>query len=244
MRIFVELIQAVWEHGSLPEQMKWVIIVYLPKGGGDYCGIGLLEPFWKVIEKIMVARLLLVKFHGGTGTATIEAKLHKSLAWRDQSPLYQIYIDLKKAYDTLDRERTLGILAAYGVGPKLLALQKHFWETATLVYRAGGNYGEPFGAERGVTQGVRSRPLFLTCVSMPWSESGSTKRLVKKSLAMGSGIVWSRYWWRFTLSTGLSPLGTQFGCRNPSMSSSDYSNGLVCSRMQPRRRRWYAFRGR
>ncbi len=31
-RIFVELIQAVWEHGSLPEQMKWVIIVLLPGG--------------------------------------------------------------------------------------------------------------------------------------------------------------------------------------------------------------------
>ena len=112
-RIFVELIQAVWEHGSLPEQMKWVIIVLLPKGGGNYRGISLLEPFWKVIEKIMVARLSSVKFHDslhgglpgrGTGTATIEAKLHQSLAWRDQCPLYQIYIDLKKAYDALDWE--------------------------------------------------------------------------------------------------------------------------------------------
>ncbi len=54
-RVFVKLMQAVWEHGSIPEQMRWEIIVLLPKGGGDYCGIGLLEPFWKVVEKIMVA---------------------------------------------------------------------------------------------------------------------------------------------------------------------------------------------
>ncbi len=76
----MKLMQAVWEHGSIPEQMRWEIIVLLPKDGSDYCGIGLLEPFWKVVEKIMVARLALIKFHDGfhgglpgqgMGTATI-----------------------------------------------------------------------------------------------------------------------------------------------------------------------------
>jgi hypothetical protein len=38
------------------------------------------------------------------GMATIEAKLAQSLAWGNQCPLYQIYVDLKKAYDALDRE--------------------------------------------------------------------------------------------------------------------------------------------
>ncbi len=52
---FVRLMQAVWEQGCMPKQMRWEIIVLLPKGGNDYCGIGLLEPFWKVVEKIMVA---------------------------------------------------------------------------------------------------------------------------------------------------------------------------------------------
>ena len=112
-RIFVWLMQVIWEQGCMPEQMKWEIIILLPKGGGDYRGIGLLDPFWKVVEKIMVAQFLSIKFHDslhgglakrGTGTATIEAKLHQSLAWRDQCPLYQIYVDLKKAYDALDRE--------------------------------------------------------------------------------------------------------------------------------------------
>ncbi len=64
-RVFVKLMQAVWEHGSIPEQMRWEIVVLLPKGGGDYRGIGLLEPFWKVVEKIMVAQLALIKFHDG-----------------------------------------------------------------------------------------------------------------------------------------------------------------------------------
>jgi hypothetical protein len=30
--------------------MSWVVTVLIPKGGGDYRGIGLLEPIWKVLE--------------------------------------------------------------------------------------------------------------------------------------------------------------------------------------------------
>jgi hypothetical protein len=53
--VFVKMMQAIWEHGSVPKQMRWEIIVLLPKGGGDYHGIRLLEPFWKVVDKVMVA---------------------------------------------------------------------------------------------------------------------------------------------------------------------------------------------
>ncbi len=53
--LFVRLMQAIWESGTIPTQMSWIIIVLLPKGGGDYCGIGLLDPMWKAMEKIMVA---------------------------------------------------------------------------------------------------------------------------------------------------------------------------------------------
>jgi hypothetical protein len=31
----------------------------------------------------------------------MEVKLHQQLAWVDQAPLYQIYLDLKKAYTPL-----------------------------------------------------------------------------------------------------------------------------------------------
>jgi hypothetical protein len=37
----------------------------------------------------------------GTGTATIEAKLAQQLAWVEQEPLYQIFVDLRKAYNHL-----------------------------------------------------------------------------------------------------------------------------------------------
>lgn len=40
--------------------MLWVIIVLITEEGGDYLGIGLLEPFWKVIKCIVYDRLNLI----------------------------------------------------------------------------------------------------------------------------------------------------------------------------------------
>ena len=47
----------------------------------------------------------------------------------------------------------------------MLRLQKHFWDTAKLVCHAGGNYGEPFSAKRGITKGgPLSSLMFNVCV--------------------------------------------------------------------------------
>ncbi len=54
-RSFVALLQAIWIMGTVPTQMTWMIVVLLPKGGGNFRGIGLLNPIWKVLEKVMVA---------------------------------------------------------------------------------------------------------------------------------------------------------------------------------------------
>jgi hypothetical protein len=174
-RLLVALMQATWKSGTVPTQMSWMVIMFLPKGGGDYCGIGLLDSMWKVVEKIMVARMSCLKLHDclhgrllrrGTGAAIMEVKLNQQLAWVDQAPLYQIYLDLKKAYNALDQMRCLEILAGYGVGPNVLHLQKHFWDGARMVCRAGGSYGEPFSARRGITQGgPLSSLMFNVCVN-------------------------------------------------------------------------------
>ena len=40
--LIVQLVQAVWTHGTIPCQLLWSTVVLIPKGGGDYIGIGLL----------------------------------------------------------------------------------------------------------------------------------------------------------------------------------------------------------
>ncbi len=53
----------------------------------------------------------------------------------------------------MDRERCLLILEGYGAGPNMVRLIRNFWQDATMVCCASGNYGGPFHASRGVTQG-------------------------------------------------------------------------------------------
>ena len=101
----------------------------LPKGGGDYRGIGLLEPLWKVVERIMYrqvnALLLHEALHGcqnrrGTGTAIVEATLAQQLAHLEQEPFYGVFLNLIKAFDAMDRERCLLILEGYGAGSNMV----------------------------------------------------------------------------------------------------------------------------
>ena len=91
-------------------------MVLIPKGNsGDFRGIGLLEVIWKVLEKVIDARLsstidLYDALHGfragrGCGTGIMEAKLAQQLAFIEQRPLYGIFLDLRKAYDAMDRGR-------------------------------------------------------------------------------------------------------------------------------------------
>jgi hypothetical protein len=90
----------------------------------------------------MVCQLSTIEFHPylhggllkrGTGTAAIESKLAQQLAWMEQEPLYQVFIDLRKAYDHLDQERCLVIMTRYGVDHKLLRLQTMFWIQVQMV---------------------------------------------------------------------------------------------------------------
>ena len=35
-RLFVHLVQTIWQTGEIPRQLLWVIVVLIPKGGGGY----------------------------------------------------------------------------------------------------------------------------------------------------------------------------------------------------------------
>ena len=60
----VDLIQTCFRERQVPTQMSWSTVVLLPKGNGDYQGIGLLEISWKVIGSIINQRIAdKVTFH-------------------------------------------------------------------------------------------------------------------------------------------------------------------------------------
>ena len=107
-RLFVELVQAVWTHGIIPHRLLWRIVVLILKGGGDYRGIGLLEPIWKVLEQILDCRLNAIKLHDclhgccakcGTDTMVIKVKMAQQLSYLELKPFYGVFLDLKNAFD-------------------------------------------------------------------------------------------------------------------------------------------------
>jgi retron-type reverse transcriptase len=149
-------------------------MVLLPKAGDSSWGIGLLEVIWKLLTSIIDGRLkAAISFHDalhgfrpgwGTTTAIIKAKLFQQLASIQQVPVFKILLDLKKAYDTLDRAHTLEILEQYGVGALTLQLLRQFWDRQLGVAKQGGHFGVAFLATRGVTQGDIVSPTIFNIV--------------------------------------------------------------------------------
>ena len=87
----------------------------------------------------------------GTETATLEAKLAHQMAGLAHKPLFQVFLDVRKAYNSLDKERCLELLSGYGLGPNLARLLENYWRRQGIVPKIGKYLGTAFGAWRGVT---------------------------------------------------------------------------------------------
>jgi hypothetical protein len=103
--------------------MCWVVMVIIPKKGGEYWGIGLLEPIWKVLEKVMDLSLEAIVLHNslhgclairGMGTGILEANLAQQLAHLNQTPFFGVFISLWKTFDAVEWGCCLKILALHG----------------------------------------------------------------------------------------------------------------------------------
>ena len=171
----VEIVQEAFRTGKIPEVLTNAILVLIQKNEvNQFRGIGLLEVVWKLIASIINKRLMRnIEFHDGihgfrpgrgTGTATLEAKLLMQMAACKDIPLYQVFLDLTKAYDTLDRGRTIEILKAYGTGPNTIRLLERYWLKNFLVLKQSGFFGAPFQAHREITQGDIISPCIFNIV--------------------------------------------------------------------------------
>ena len=100
----VEMTQTAFREGKLAEEAAWKTVVMIPKGKGEFRGIGLVEVTWKLMALILHRRLttglqLHDALHGfreghSTGTATLKAKLLQQLAAMREEVLYVIFLDL------------------------------------------------------------------------------------------------------------------------------------------------------
>ena len=98
-----------------------------------------------------------------TGNAYKEDNLVQQIMALREEVLKEIFLDIQKTYDDLDRNRCLEILVAYGVGPQDLCRFQHCWDRLTMLLHAWGYFGTPFKGYCRVTQGD---PLYPTIFNL------------------------------------------------------------------------------
>ena len=110
----------------------------MPKGNGEFWGVGLVEVIWKALLGVVNRRIkMAVKFHDvlhgflsgqETGTASLEAKLIQHLKAMREEVLYGVFLNLRKAYDALDRDPCMEILVGCGIGSHMEMILIFYWE--------------------------------------------------------------------------------------------------------------------
>ena len=170
----VDIVHHMWRTGYTPKELGWTVLVLILKGTTKTRGIELIETLWKVVEALIDTRLqaslqmhvVLHRFRSirGMGTDIMELNLSKELAIIYQPPFFLVFLDLCKAYETVDQERIL-ITLGYGVGPHLYGILETFWNHQQVVPINNGFHRPEFNATRGTTQvGLVSLMIFNVVV--------------------------------------------------------------------------------
>ena len=109
----VAIVQAEFCDGTLADECTWHTVFLIPKGIGDFRWIELINVFWKVVARLLNRQLtvaisfydMLHRFRAGrgTGTASLKAKLLQQLTAIREAVLFEVFMDIWKAYDALYR---------------------------------------------------------------------------------------------------------------------------------------------
>ena len=110
---FVAIMQEAFHDGTLSKESIWQIVVLIPKEAiRDFRGVVLVEVLWKAVTSLLNRRLTAaITFHDvlhgfwagrGTGTVALEANLLQHLTAMREVVLFEVLLDLQKAYESLD----------------------------------------------------------------------------------------------------------------------------------------------
>ena len=177
--------------GDIPPEWHDADLIPLPKTGdlslcSKWRGILLTSVPGKVFSKILNGRLVRhfeshdvlpetqCGFRAGRGTADMIFTLRMAieLARAKHIPLYVLFVDLMKAYDSVSRTGLWAVLKRKGVPDHMIALIRRFYEGKVVRVAVEGTLSEPFELCTGLGQGCCLAPLlfnvFLSAVMEGW----------------------------------------------------------------------------
>ena len=177
----LDIVVGIWRGGDVPQQWKDAIIKVLHKKKdrtecGNYRGISLVAHAGKILLKIIARRLsdycecvgILPEEQCGfrPNRSTIDMmfviRRLQELARKKRIPLYVCFIDLTKAYDSVDRTLLWTVLARFGVPLQMISVIRQFHDGMRACVRLDdGVCSGWFAVEQGLRQGCVLAPLLF-----------------------------------------------------------------------------------
>lgn len=164
------IISRIWREETLPDDWKIGLLVPIHKKGSkqvcdNYRGISLLSVPYKVLSKVIYKRLVPVVealvgdyqcgFRASRSTIdqifTVRQILEK--AYEYQITIHQIFVDFKKAYDSISREALWQAMREFHIPSKLIRLTQMTMAGSTYQVLSENNLSDPFEVSGGLRQG-------------------------------------------------------------------------------------------
>ena len=181
---FHDIIVDVWMTGEVPQEWKDATIKVLHKNKdrtecSNYRGLSLVSHVGKVLLKIVVNR------HGdfceeagippeeqcgfrpqrSTTDMMFVVRRLQELGWTSNTSLEICFIDLAKAYDSVDRVLLWEVLARFGVPPRMIMVIRMFHDgMRARVQLDDGDFSAWFNVCQGLRQGCMLSPLLFNIV--------------------------------------------------------------------------------
>ena len=177
---FLAVLNHMWKSSTIPSAWRNSTVVSIPKKGdltdmGNYRGISLMAAALKVLMVVLSTRL-----NGAFEKEGIFSKAQAGFRRKEECvtqsaclleitkrrklmglPTYMLFVDLKKAYDTVPQEALMAKLDFYGVRGRALGFIRALYSQSRIQVRVGGTVSEPADLLRGVRQGCPLSPVLF-----------------------------------------------------------------------------------
>lgn len=178
-----ELLNQIWEEGTIPKDWRTSIIVPLYKRGdkektGNYRGISLLCSAYKIYAEVLKNRLeeeeeyleILPESQAGfrRGRSTMDnifilnhLSQREKRKGKGEDKVYAFFVDLKAAFDNVDRDKLWETLKDKGINREVIGRLEKIYEETEVMIRMGEEFTDKFWTRKGVRQGCVLSPLLF-----------------------------------------------------------------------------------
>ena len=166
--------------GVLPPCISSALVTPIHKksctlDAANYRPIAVGEPLYRLYTIILNKRLVgwseehQLRSPVQAGSRPGQSPIHHLFALRhfidtariSRRPLYACFVDLQKAYDTVQHHLLWDKLESIGVGPRMLAAIRSLYSSGTLSMKVAGTAGGPRIQQMGVRQGCPLSPTLF-----------------------------------------------------------------------------------